>query len=213
MSFILKTICIIQFTHIIHNKTSTTVPATGTKYKVVIVNPCGTITSNVGTIKDVEVLSKAATISVVGTLSPSLTTCQGSSVNLLLAAGSIGNIQWQSSTDGITYSNVGASISQTAVSATNAAMPFNTGDLAQSTWFRVVASNGVCTTVNGTAIKIAVSATATAGSIIGGDVSVCAPLTSGLDANGNVLTTATAITNTTADIQELLYCGKNLLTM
>ena len=176
-------------------KTSTTLPATGTKYKVVVTNLCGSITSNIVSITDLTVLSKAATITVVGTLSPLLTACQGNSVNLSLAAGSIGNIQWQSSTDGISYSNFGTPNVQSALSATNLAIPFNTGALTQTTWFRVVASNGVCATVNGTPIKITVSAPATAGSISGGNVTVCAPLSSGLDANGNALTTA--ITNKT----------------
>ena len=175
-------------------KTTTTLPATGTKYKVVITNSCGTTTSDIVSITD-SVLSKAATITVVGTLSPLLTACQGNSVNLSLAAGSVGNIQWQSSTDGISYSNTGNPIVQSALSATNLAIPFNTGTLTKTTWFRVVASNGVCATVNGTPIKITVSAPATAGSISGGNVTVCAPLSSGLDANGNALTTA--ITNKT----------------
>jgi len=116
-------------------------------------------------------------------------------VNLSLAVGSIGNIQWQSSTDGITFSNVGTAISQSAVSAINLALPFNTGILTQDTWFRVVASNGICSSVNGTAIKISVSVPANTGSISGGGVTVCKPLTSGLDANGAVLTSP--ITNST----------------
>ena len=176
-------------------KTTSTLPATGTKYKVVITNSCGTVTSNIVSITDFTVLSRVAAVTVVEKLSPLLATCQGNSVNLSLAVGSIGNIQWQSSTDGISYSNVGDSIEQSDLSATNLAMPFNTGALTQSTWFRVVASNGVCNSVNGTAIKITVSAPVTTGSINGGDITVCAPLVSGLDASGNVLTAA--ITNST----------------
>lgn len=176
-------------------KSSTTVPATGTKYKVVVTSSCGITTSNIVSISDLTVLSKAAAITVAGTLSPLLTACQGNSVNLSLAAGSIGNIQWQSSTDGISYSNTGTPIAQSVLSATNLAIPFNTGALTQTTWFRVVASNGVCSAINGTPIKITVSAPANAGSISGGGVTVCAPLTSGFDANGNTLTTS--ITNKT----------------
>jgi hypothetical protein len=181
-------------------KTTTTLPATGTKYKVVVTNSCGTLTSAIVTLTDFTVLSKAAAITAKsatnGTLSPALTTCQGNSVNLTLAAGSIGNIQWQSSTDGISYSNVGGVIAQTALSATNPAIPYTTDALTQSTWFRVVASNGVCNSINGTPIKITVSSPANAGTINGGDVTVCAPVATGLDANGNALTTA--ITNSTS---------------
>jgi len=181
------------------SKTTTTVPATGTKYKVVVTNSCGTLSSAIVSITDLTVLSKAATITaksaINGTLSPALTTCQGNSVNLSLASGSVGNIQWQSSTDGIVYSNLGDLIAQSALLATNAAMPFNTGVLNQTTWFRVLASNGVCDSVNGTAIKITVSSPAIAGIISGGDLTVCAPIATGFDANGNTLTAA--ITNRT----------------
>ena len=177
-------------------KTTSVFPATGTKYKAVVSTTiCGAKTSDIATITDLTILSKAATITVVDKLTPTLTTCQGNSVNLSLAAGSIGNIQWQSSTDGITFSNVGTAISQSTVSAINLALPFSTGILTQTTWFRVVASNGICSSVNGTAIKITVSVPANAGSIFGGGVMVCKPLTSGLDANGAVLTSP--ITNST----------------
>jgi len=147
----------------------------------------------------VNLLPKTAIITAKSStnnlLSPLLTTCQGSSVNLSLAAGSIGNIQWQSSTDGITYTNVGDVRAQSALSATNLAISLNTGDLTQTTWFRVVASNGACSSVTSAAVKITVSAPVTTGSINGGDVTVCAPLTTGIDASGNALTTA--ITNST----------------
>ncbi len=177
-------------------KTTSVFPATGTKYKAVVsTSSCGAKTSNIVSITDLSILSKAATITVVDRLSPALTTCQGTSVNLSLAAGSIGNIQWQSSTDGISYSNVGTAITQSEVSAINSIILFTTAILTQDTWFRVVASNGVCNSVNGTAIKITVSVPANAGSISGGDVSVCIPLATGLDATGAVLTSP--ITNST----------------
>jgi uncharacterized protein YjiK/2',3'-cyclic-nucleotide 2'-phosphodiesterase (5'-nucleotidase family) len=177
-------------------RTTTTVPANGTKYKVVVSNICGNVTSTTVALQEQTVLSKTAVVSVVGTLSPTLTACQGGNVNLSLAAGSVGNIQWQSSTDGITYANVGASIAQSALSANNLVMSFNTAALTQTTWFRIVASNGVCSSVASTAVKITVSSPVTTGSINGGGVTVCAPLATGIDANGNALTAA--ITNSTA---------------
>ena len=176
-------------------KSTYVLPATGTKYKAVVTNTCGSVTSSIVSITDFTVLSKATTISVVGVLRPALTVCQGGSVNLSLAAGSIGNIQWQTSTDGISYSNVGLSITQSAVSAINSALLFTSSVLTQDTWFRVVASNGVCNSVNSTPIKITVSTPVVVGSISGGGVSVCKPTTSGLDSNGNVLTSPT--TNST----------------
>jgi len=155
-------------------RTTTSLPATGTKYKVVVSGggQCGTTTSAIVTLQELTVLSKAAIISVVSSLSPALTTCQGTSVNLSLAAGSIGDIQWQSSTDGISYSNVGDTVAQSTLSATNAAISFNTGALNQTTWFRVVASNGVCNSANATAIKITVSQPTSVGTLLS-NTTVC----------------------------------------
>ena len=177
--------------------TTTTALLTGTYFYTQTLN--NVVSTKIPVAVLVNLLSKTAIITAKSStntlLSPLLTTCQGNSVNLSLAAGSVGNIQWQSSIDGITYANVGASIAQSALSANNLAMAFNTGTLTQTTWFRVVASNGVCSSVNSTAVKITVSAPVTTGSISGGDVTVCAPLTTGIDSSGNALTAA--ITNST----------------
>ncbi|MFN3969124.1 T9SS type A sorting domain-containing protein [Flavobacterium sp.] len=160
-------------------RTTASVPAVGTKYRVIINGGiCTNVTSDTVVLQEQTVLSKATAItaksSTNATLSPANTTCQGSSVNLTLAAGSIGNLQWQSSTDGINYSNVGGVIAQSALSALNPAQTLSSGVLTQDTWFRVVASNGICSSVNGAATKITVSLPAVAGTISGGDVTVCA---------------------------------------
>jgi len=180
-------------------KTTTTVPATGTKYKVVLKSSGAIISSNIVSITDLTDLSKAAVISAKSatntSLSPANTVCEGGIVNLTLAAGSVGNIQWQSSTDGINFANVGSLVAQTALSATNGAIAYTTGTLMQDTWFRVVASNGECNAVTGTAIKINVNSAVIPGSIIGGDVTVSTAVSSGLDANGNTL--KSPITNST----------------
>jgi len=175
-------------------RTTTTVPPTGTKYRVEVSGSCSTTSSsNVVALQELTVLSKVATPKVVTVLSPALTTCEGSSVVLSLAAGSIGNIQLQSSTDGISWSNSGSVVAQSAVSALNPAMTFNTGALTQDTWFRLTASNGVCSSVASASIKITVSTTPDAGSISGGDVTVCMPAAAALDLSGATV----PITNTT----------------
>jgi hypothetical protein len=166
-------------------RTTTTVPATGTKYHVVVSGgTCTDATSSDVVLGEVGVLSKAAVIAVTTKLTPALTTCEGSSVLLTLGAGSIGNIQWQSSTDNSTWTNVGTPYTQTALSAANPAIPYTTGVLTQSTWFRIVASNGTCSSANSLAVKITVSTTPTTGTILGGDVTVCAPAIAALDLSG-----------------------------
>jgi hypothetical protein len=184
-------------------RTTTAVPPTGTKYRLAISNACDTggLFSSNATLLEQSVLSKAAAITAKsatnGTLSPALTTCQNSSVNLTLAAGSVGNIQWQSSIDGTNFTNFADPYPQLSLSDANPALSLSSGNLTQDTWFRVVASNGVCSSVNGVAIKITVSLPAIAGTITGGDVTVCGPITSGtpLDTNGNPL--SLPVTNST----------------
>jgi hypothetical protein len=182
-------------------RTSTSLPATGTKYRV-LVTSCGTtVTSNAVALAELATLSKAATITVVSSLSPALTTCEGSTVNLSLAAGSIGNVQWEMSTTSATagFTPVGSLIQQSALSAVNTIMSFTTPTLTQDTWFRVVATNGVCNSATSAAIKINVSTLPTAGTIAGGDVTVCAPLVAPsstvFDVTGSAL--ANSITNST----------------
>ena len=177
-------------------RTATAVPAAGTKYQVVVSGSgCTSSTSAPFILQNLTVLSKAAAITVVNKLTPALTTCQGSSVTLSLAAKSVGNIQWQSSTDNSTWTNVGTLYTQTAVSALNPVLTYDTGALTQSTWFRVLASNGVCSSVASVAVKITVSLPPTPGTISGGDVTVCAPLATGFDVTGAALTAP--ITNST----------------
>jgi len=176
-------------------RTTTTVPPVGTKYRVEVSGgSCGTTSSsNTVALQDQTVLSKVATPTVVTKLTPALTACEGSSVVLSLAAGSIGNIQLQSSADGISWSNSGSVVAQSAVNAANPLMTFNTGALTQTTWFRLMASNGVCSSVVSASVKITVSTAPDAGTISGGDVTVCTPVAAGINLSGATV----AITNST----------------
>jgi hypothetical protein len=182
-------------------RTSTSVPATGTKYLVIIKNGCGSLSSETVSLQELTVLSKVAAITAKSasnaTLAPALTTCSGTAVNLSLAAGSVGNIQWQISTASATtgFTNFGGVITQSALSANNSLMTIASGVLTQDTWFRVIASNGVCSSVTGSATKISVSAPAVAGTISGGNVTVCAFSANALNVSGTLspFTNATAL--------------------
>ncbi len=177
-------------------RTAAAVPVGGTKYQVVVSGSgCAIASSTPLILQNLSVMSKAAAITVVNKLTPALTVCEGSSITLSLAAKSVGNIQWQSSTDNSTWNNVGTLYSQTALSALNPVLTYDTGALTQTTWFRVLASNGDCISVTSTAVKITVSTPPTPGTISGGDVTVCAPLATGFDVTGAALTAP--ITNST----------------
>ena len=185
------------------NITRTTVsfPATGTKYRVVVNSGCGSgITSAFASITDQAISPKATAItaksSTNAALSPALTACEGSTLNLSLATGSIGNIQWMYSSDsGSTWSSF-ASYTQTALSATNGILnEVSPALLPGSAWFKVVVTNGVCDSIDSAILKLTVSAQPVAGTISGGDVTVCVPLATGFDASGAALTSP--ITNST----------------
>jgi hypothetical protein len=187
-------------------RTSTTLPLTGTRYQVKV-SGCVDAYSSTITLQELAVLSKVSAPKVVTKLTPALTTCEGTSVDLSLAAGSIGDIQLQSSTDGMTWNNVGSVVAQSAVSAVNLAMTFNTGVLTQDTWFRVMASNGACSSVVSTPVKITVSTTPDAGTISGAGVTVCAPIAAALDLTG----TTVSITNSTVLTLENYSLGATIL--
>jgi hypothetical protein len=195
-------------------RTTTTIPATGTKYKVVITGSCGNLTSTTAALQEQTVLSKAAVVTAKSSsnvaLLPAGTTCNGSSVNLSLAAGSIGNIQWQSSTDGVSYTDLGSLVTQSALNAVNPILTTSSGVLTQNTWFRVVASNGVCSSVNGLAIKITVSAPAVAGTILGGDVTVCASAASAMDLSGTLVPFSNSTTLTLNGNQGTIVWQKSI---
>ena len=195
-------------------RTTTAIPATATKYKVVITGSCGTLTSATVALQEQTVLSKAAVVTAKSSsnvaLLPVSTTCNGSSVNLTLAAGSIGNIQWQSSTDGSNYTNLGSLVIQSALNAVNPVLTTSSGVLTQDTWFRVVASNGACSSVNGLSIKIIVSAPAVAGIILGGDVTVCASAASAMDLTGTLVPFSNSTTLTLNGNQGTIVWQKSI---
>ena len=175
-------------------RSTVSVPATGTKYQVwVNGSGCNQAMSTPVILQELSTLSKATAITVVTKLTPALTTCQGSGVSLSLAAKSIGNIQWQSSIDNSTWTNVGTPYTQTGVSVLNPVLTYDTGALSQTTWFRVLASNGVCSTAISTSVKITVSLPANGGVISGGDVTVCAP-GAGLNSAGATTTFSNSTT-------------------
>ena len=183
-------------------RTTTSLPVNGTKYRVVITGggQCGTATSATVTLQEQTVLSLAKAITAKSSnnavLAPALTACEGSTLNLSLATGSIGNIQWMISTNsGSTWTSF-ASNAQTTLSVANGILTATSPALAAgSAWFKVVATNGACSSSESALLKITVSAQPIAGSISGGGITVCAPLATGFDASGSALTAA--ITNST----------------
>ena len=149
----------------------TTILATGnltatTAYRVVVSSgACSTSTSNPVTVT-VSAKSAVKTISGAGAI------CNGDSKLLTLATGSVGTIQWQS------Y----VSSSATAPAATDA----NWSDISGatnpttytaapsiSTWYRVVATSGACSSIASAAVAVTVSQPTAVGELSSAASSVC----------------------------------------
>jgi hypothetical protein len=127
-------------------------------YRAVVTTPCGTLNSAVVTVT-------VNPTTVAGSITPaSASVCAGTNSTLLTLAGNTGTIQWQSSPDNATWTNIGGAIAST-YTATN---------LAATTYFRAVVTSGVCPSANTTSVMITVSPATVAGSITPATTTVCA---------------------------------------
>lgn len=144
---------------ILEIKKSSSLPISGTIYRVVADNKLlGEFTSNEVTLTfDIAPVSKLIT--------GNLPICAGDNINLVYGNNSIGTIQWQYSTSSSLEDFIDLyAENQLTYSATN---------LQQTTWFRVINSNGICSAINSPAVQVIVSPQAVAGFISGGNVIVC----------------------------------------
>jgi gliding motility-associated-like protein len=102
-------------------------------------------------------------VSVAGSISGATTVCAGTNNTVLTLVGSTGTIQWQSSTDNSTFTNITGATSAT-YTATN---------LTATTYYKAVVTSGACSAATTSASTITVSPVSVAGTISGGNVSVC----------------------------------------
>jgi 6,7-dimethyl-8-ribityllumazine synthase len=97
-------------------------------------------------------------VSVAGSISGSATVCSGTNSTELTLSGYVGSIQWQSSTDDITFADISGATSST----------YTATDIAATTYYRAVVTSGACssaTTFGST--EITVNPVSVAGSISG----------------------------------------------
>lgn len=101
--------------------------------------------------------------SVAGTVSGGTSVCPGTNSTTLTVTGTNGTIQWQSSTNNTTFTSI-VGATATTYTATN---------LTTTTYYRVLAQNGVCSSSTSNITTVAVDAVSVGGSIRGANV-VCA---------------------------------------
>jgi hypothetical protein len=95
---------------------------------------------------------------VAGTVSANQTICSGTQPVNISVSGSTGTIQWQSSPDGITYSNI--------ATATSATLPGTTvGSLTSTKYFQAVLTSGSCGSVTSAVVTVAVTPVSVAGTV------------------------------------------------
>jgi hypothetical protein len=144
--------------------------------------------------------------SVAGSVSANQTICSGSQPADITIAASTGTIQWQSSTDNVTFNNIIGQTTNTLAGAT-------IGNLTATRYYRAVVTSGVCSSVNSAVVSVTVDAVSVGGSVSGG-TTVCATSNSGTLTLGvhtgnvirwessldNFVTAPTTIVNTTSSL-------------
>ncbi|MFM9004117.1 MAG: PKD-like domain-containing protein, partial [Flavobacteriales bacterium] len=81
-----------------------------------------------------------------GTITGGQSICSGTSASLLSCSGSVGSLQWQSSSDNLTYNNI--------VGATGSS--YDPGLIAQTTYYRVVANSTPCAASTGGEVAVTI---------------------------------------------------------
>ncbi|MEI7420845.1 MAG: glycine-rich protein, partial [Prolixibacteraceae bacterium] len=142
--------------------TATNLSATKYYRAVVTSGACASATSSAVTIT-------INPTSVGGSISGGTGVCTGSNSTVLTLAGNTGTIQWQSSTDNSTFTNIGSATTST-YTATN---------LAITTYYRAVITSGACSAANSTTATMTVNPLPTIGAITG-PLAICQSNTSNL---------------------------------
>jgi hypothetical protein len=123
-----------------------------TYYRVEATNsPCASVYSN-------SILITVVPASNPGTISSNQTICTGTQPSPLVSVGSNGTLQWQMSTNNSTWTNITGATSSTLSSS-------QMGTLSATRYYRLVATNSICSPVNSSSIIITVSSNSTVGSI------------------------------------------------
>jgi len=128
---------------------------TATRYyrAVVTSGVCPSVNSSVVTVT-------VSPTSQAGTVSGNQTICSGTSPANITLTGNTGTIQWQVSTDNITFNNITGA---TASPLTSAQM----GSLTATRYYRAVVKSGVCNSVNSSVVTVTVNPSSVAGTVSG----------------------------------------------
>jgi len=128
---------------------------------IIVASPVGLTpgTISVTTSEGSTTSSSSYTLSpIAGTVSANQVICAGTSPTDISITGSTGTIQWQSSLDGISFTNI---LGATASLLTGISI----GNLSVTTYFRAVISSGVCSSVTSATVIVSIFSTTWDGSV------------------------------------------------
>jgi hypothetical protein len=103
-----------------------------------------------------------------GTISGAGSVCVDLNSSTLSVSGNVGNLQWQSSTNNVSFTNISGATGSSYVAS----------NLSNTTFYRVVASSGVCPAANGSSAQITTLSRPTAS--LSGSAEICAGNSSSL---------------------------------
>ncbi len=126
---------------------------TTTRYyrAVVTSGTCASVNSNVVTVT-------VSPISVAGTAGSNQTICSGSSLANITLSGNVGTIQWQVSSNNVTYSPIPGATTNPLTSA-------QMGILNVTQYYRAVVTSGTCTSANSNVVTVTVNPSSVAGTM------------------------------------------------
>ena len=114
--------------------------------------------------------------SVAGSISGSATVCSGTNSSELRLSGSIGTLQWQSSTDNVTFASIPNATATTFIAS----------NLTATTYYKVVVSSGACTSAVTDSAIVTVFPLSVAGTILGGSTVCTGTNNTMLTLSGNI---------------------------
>lgn len=114
-----------------------------TYYRAVVTSP----TYPSATTSSISVIFDPSPASLAGTVSGATTICKGVSTMLTLS-GNIGTIQWQSSPDNITFTDIAGATTTT----------YTTNNLDTTTYYKVVVTSGICSSATTATVTVTVDA-------------------------------------------------------
>ncbi|MBT7044741.1 MAG: HYR domain-containing protein, partial [Gammaproteobacteria bacterium] len=133
-------------------------------YTITLTNVSDDVSTETITVNNSDVVTVLAA-SVGGTAAGDQTICSGSSPVDIILTGGTGAIQWQSSPDNTTFTDIAGATSATLTSA-------QIGALTATSYFRAVVTSGVCPPENSNTVTITVDP-ASVGGTAAGDQTIC----------------------------------------